>query len=54
MGTGITDVIGEPHDFLPLGPTNFKNSEIGCLITDLVKPKTMKLVFLASPLSMQH
>jgi hypothetical protein len=31
MGTGITDVIGGPHDFLPLGPigpTNFKNSEI--------------------------
>jgi hypothetical protein len=29
MGTGITDVIGEPHNFLPLGPTNFKNSECG-------------------------
>jgi hypothetical protein len=26
MGTGITDVIGGPHDFLPLGPMNFKNS----------------------------
>jgi hypothetical protein len=26
MGTGITDVVGGPRDFCPLGPMNFKNS----------------------------
>jgi hypothetical protein len=32
MGTGITNIIGGPHEF-PIGLTNFKNSEVNRKLT---------------------